>query len=378
MLTQASHPFKKPNKIMGRVLTLFWKTVVAVLRPCELLSMKDLLHMMKKWKQACKQPRKGEKVFWLELDLVEMFPRIPRHAILPALKALVDRVQEKKSTKGPIHFWISKAGSRRADSCQIGNTVSFWEMNTVDMFHFVKFDLECNTKFVCLSSVLNQLAGVPIGGSASAQLACLTLVMRELEMARPIPGTPHVRYRDNFLTRIVVRRSKNAPTWEMAVQRKAAQVQQAVKKITGMDVTIEQYGPEINFLEARLRPLHSDDYIRLKSVTVHAQPGDSTPGQFTKMLSPTAPNAQPTTKSMTPNMARHAQHYRSTLVGATANLGQVGGVLHCKGYPSSDWEPTLRAHAKRWDIPLPAQWSPLPLGPCSQILVEYLAHTGRE
>ena len=48
VLTQASHPSKKPNKIMGRVLTLFWKTVVAVLWPCELLSMKDLLHVMKK------------------------------------------------------------------------------------------------------------------------------------------------------------------------------------------------------------------------------------------------------------------------------------------------------------------------------------------
>ena len=171
-------------------------------------------------------------MFWLELELVEMFPGIPRHAILPALQTLVDRVQETKSTRGPIRFWISEAGNRKADSCQIGNTVSFWEMNTTDMFHFVQCDLECNTKFVCLSSILNQLAGVPIGRSASAQLACLTLVMRELEKARPIPGTPHVRHRDNFLTRIIVRRSKNAPTWEMAVQRKAAQVQQGVKKIT--------------------------------------------------------------------------------------------------------------------------------------------------
>ena len=124
----------------------------------------------------------------------------------------MDRVQETKSTRGPIRFWIFKAGNRSTDSCQIGNTVSFGEMNTTDMFHFVQFDLECNTKSVCLSSILNQLVGVPIGGSASAQLACLTLVMRELEMARPIPGTPHVRYRGNFLTRIIVRRSKNVPT----------------------------------------------------------------------------------------------------------------------------------------------------------------------
>ena len=95
------------------------------------------------------------------------------------------------------------------------------------------------------------------------------------------------------------------------------------------------------------------------------------------MLSPEAPNAAPTTKSMAPNMARHAQHYRSTLAGATANMQQVGGILSCKGYPNCDWEPALRANATKWGIPLPARWSPLPLGPCSEILIKYLEDTGK-
>ena len=213
VLTQAAHPLKKPNKIMGRVLTLFWCLVVSVLKPCELLSMKDLLYVLARWKQSYRAPRRGEKAFWLELDLVEMFPRIPHHAILPTLRELVRRTQETKSTRGPIRFRVSKGRGRKADTCNVGNTCSFWELNTTDMFHFVHFDVECNTKFVFLSSVLNHMAGVPIGVSASAQLACLTLVMRELELARPIPGPSHVRYRDNFMTRIIVRLSKTAPTW---------------------------------------------------------------------------------------------------------------------------------------------------------------------
>ena len=152
--------------------------------------MKDLLHVLARWKQSCLAPRKGEKAFWLELDLVEIFPRIPCHAILPALRELVRRTQETKSTRGPIRFWFSKRRGRKADTCDIDNTCSFWELNTADMFHFVQFDLEYNTKFVCLSSIPNQMAGVPIGGSASAQRACLTLVMCEVELARPIRGTP--------------------------------------------------------------------------------------------------------------------------------------------------------------------------------------------
>ena len=68
VLTQAAHPLKKRNKIMGRVLTLFLRLVFSVLKPCELLSMKDLLHVLARWKQSCRAPRKGEKAFWLELQ----------------------------------------------------------------------------------------------------------------------------------------------------------------------------------------------------------------------------------------------------------------------------------------------------------------------
>ena len=112
--------------------------------------MKDLLHVLARWKQSCSAPRKGEKAFWLELDLVKMFPRIPRQAILPALREVVRRTQEAKSTRGPIRFWITKGRGRKADTCDIGNTCSFWELNTADMFQFVQFDLEWNTKFVFL------------------------------------------------------------------------------------------------------------------------------------------------------------------------------------------------------------------------------------
>ena len=138
---------------------------------------------------------------------------------------------------------------------------------------------------------------------------------------------------------------------------------------------MEQLGPELDFLKALLIPLHTEDDTRLKSPTIKSRPGDSTPGQFQKMLPPEALNAAPTTKSMAPNMARHAKHYWSTSAGATANMQQVGRVLSCKGYPNCDWEPALRANATKWAIPLLARSSPLPLGPCSEILIKYLEDT---
>ena len=72
-----------------------------------------------------------------------------------------------------------------------------------------------------------------------------------------------------------------------------------------------------------------------------------------------------------PNMARKAQHYRTSVAGATQNFSQMGGLLQCKGQTVSLKEPKLREMARRWDIPCPPRWTPMPLGPRSEILCQY-------
>ena len=34
--------------------------------------------------------------------------------------------------------------------------------------------------------------------------------------------------------------------------------------------------------------------------------------------------------------------------------------------------PQVAPMARKWDIPLPTRWDPMPLGPCSKILLDYL------
>ena len=184
--------------------------------------------------------------------------------------------------------------------------------------------------------------------------------------------TPSIHYRDNFLAHIVVRRSASARTWEEAVTRRAKIVQKHIERLTGMCSTIEHFGPELDFLECRLRPLHTADYICVKSAVVNPPPGSALASDLRKMVDPQAPNAPKMLQSAVPNMARKVQHYRTSQVGATQNFSQMGGLLQCKGYATSSWEPKLREMACRWDIPYPTRWTPLPLGQCSHILCEYL------
>ena len=147
------------------------------------------------------------------------------------------------------------------------------------------------------------------------------------------------------------------------------------KQLTGMKSTIEQYGRDLDFLECRLRPLDIDDFIRVKSAVLSPPEGSSHPGDTRRMIDPSAPNAPRMLQSAMPNMGRKSQFYRTSLSRATANFAQMGGVLHCKGFDQGLWAPKLRYMARRWDIPTPARWDPAPLGPCSQILVNYLSES---
>ena len=123
-------------------------------------------------------PRKTEKAIWLELDLVEMSLRIPRHAVIAALEFLhkLTKVcsRDNKYTGGPLRFWLAKSQVSGAGSYCTGNKQSFGELSFADIVHYCKFELRCNIKFVCVSSILQQIAVVPISGTRFAQLASLT------------------------------------------------------------------------------------------------------------------------------------------------------------------------------------------------------------
>ena len=68
------------------------------------------------------------------------------------------------------------------------------------MMYIVLYGMQLNDLFLCLTSVLSQNTGIPIGGPMSAQLPSLTLFYREL--VQPVPWgllhTMRVRSRDNF------------------------------------------------------------------------------------------------------------------------------------------------------------------------------------
>ena len=66
-----------------------------------------------------------------------------------------------------------------------------------DVLHVVLYDLQLNDPFLCLTSVLSQNTGIPIGGPMSAQMASPTLIYREVVW--PLPwGLQHTLWVHNW------------------------------------------------------------------------------------------------------------------------------------------------------------------------------------
>ena len=250
VLTYACHPFQKICKLMGRALTLLWKMAINVLKSRELIAMPQMLHTIKTWLSRIDVSRAtGTGLpFWTEMDVKEMFPEIPRSDIIPALVWIHDQLKEKKKTRGPVEFYLAKDGNRKMDNTAHGSKDFFYKFTFHDVVHYMVFELHLGDIFVSLSSVMSQNTGIPIGGSTSAQAASLVLIYRELrgDLPAELNDLMWLRYRDNFLV------LHQPTTHDFSLDLWTMTVQQGFATMTDMEITIEQQGQQLTFLECEL------------------------------------------------------------------------------------------------------------------------------
>ena len=336
VLTCALHPLKPATSLCGRALTLFWKEVVSVLGPREIISMSSLLHCVRDWTNTCD---KSETWDWVEYDIREMFLELPRNEILNALVQLQVKV---RTTIGPIHFFLSKDANRKLDHMARGQPSHFTRLAFHDVLHIALYDLQLNDLFLCLISVMSQNTGIPIGGPMSAQLASLTLIYKEI--VHPLPwGLQHamwVRYRDNFLFVMRCLPGVNLPVLHESYR-------QELEILTGMQITLEQVGTTIRFLECQLSDPASAHPITLPDfLAVDEKP--SSPSYVRKLIDGGAVNWPSMVASLVPNMVKKGFHYRLARVSLEMNLQRVYDFLRTKYGAVASWTSLFRQHKNKW------------------------------
>ena len=109
-----------------------------------------------------------------------MFPSIPKEEVLAAVDWIHSQMVAHKKTRGRVSFFLAYGNNRKADNLSSGCKAHFLKLAYTDVARLLAWDLYINDVFLCLSSVIAQGPGVPMGGSCSAQEASLTLIKREL------------------------------------------------------------------------------------------------------------------------------------------------------------------------------------------------------
>ena len=150
-------------------------------KPKELLCMTDLPGFGRTLVQHKELGRRHEHCIWVELDLVEMFPNIPRHEVETALTYLHRQLLQKLGRSTELTFFIVKGGFPRQDNFVQGDRGSFLFFTFNDVLAYTIFDMQFNTLFTAFSSIFTQSSGTPIEGTLSAQIAFKVLIARALQ-----------------------------------------------------------------------------------------------------------------------------------------------------------------------------------------------------
>ena len=162
------HWLRRVAILVGRCLTMLWREIIRVSRAKELFAMTDILPFVRSVIQSEKsQTTQGLTYWWAEYDLVEMFPNIPREEALTAWQWVRDQPKESITYRGGVRFYLAKSGRRKLDM-RVGTRDSYWCLTFDDIMHYMCWDLNFNTCFLALSSVLTQVTGTATGSSCSA------------------------------------------------------------------------------------------------------------------------------------------------------------------------------------------------------------------
>ena len=197
IVRHAASPVKITAKFVSRALTVLWKLAVTHCPAFEFVGLESFVDRVREWRT------RGYTGTPTELDLVEMFPNVPRDDIPVAIQFFYDRVTEALNLGPTASFNLHRDNLRALDFFGAkSKNPSFVSFSLSDVLSYMGFELLCNDAFAFYSSIFRQTTGTAIGGSLSAQFASMVVMYRERDLhADPFfQDIPLCRYRDNYGT----------------------------------------------------------------------------------------------------------------------------------------------------------------------------------
>ena len=373
IFSYAKHPLKAYSRLMGRALTIMVEQGARTLQTLEMTRLDGVVSWAQRantrlrhtpdgtpWEtRACAQhtastPQATHSdplyTMW-ELDIKDFFPSLNRTATLKAVDALhallVQKLNKRVKKQEGMWFALHKE-HKKLDRVGQGSKEQFHNVPYAALREFLEYELHHNALFCVGNTILEQIKGVAIGGTCSAQLSSIfTMVQEHRFYSKPwtaqkslinqhfpvhmVPTRPF-RFRDNLVGQ------------GFALQHLSA-VQSFFEKLYTLKLQEEGVGTHLPTLEAVLHthPLSGHIDISLKNKLQDQQ--TLSPGQqLIRYPDAHSPNARATLQSLIPALAKKCVQYSSTGDLFADNATTVHRELTAKGYPRSWWENKFKLH----------------------------------
>ena len=359
-----AHPIKARGKIIGRALSLLLKTATAHMHCFEMVDIRDVKQYAEQVqtslyniRQSGEEPQgigPGGFRLW-ELDVVEMFPRLDRQQVLEALKAIHKLVSEARKLRGknPQCSFALHHYDRRRDRMGQGSARHFTNLKFDDILAYVEYELYSNDVFVAGTRVLRQRRGVAIGGTCSAQLACLYCMYQEHEWykggyisyadsvsrwmhPRAVPLFPF-RFRDNIV---------GVGGGDVTLQA----IHGYFSEVYSLELQMEGEGDTLRSLEAKLSICQDTGTMGLRLKRRVEGPTDVY-RSIIRYVDWYSTTARAVLQSLVPALVGKCVYYALSQEDVAANVRGVMRELLRKGYPESWWVPKLRYGLRRRGVP---------------------------
>ena len=233
------------------------------------------------------------------------------------------------------------------------------------VLEYARYEVLKNDVFVIGNRVIRQVRGVAIGGTLSAQLACLYAIHREhqffnrewsvvhkevAEFIRPmaVPAFPF-RFRDNLV---------GAAVGQVPI----AALQALYTRLYGLTLQEEGWGPDLTTLESNLHMNACTGQVTVSLKNKLRQYHGDQRLALIRYPDWYAPNAKAVLRSLVPGLVQKCLFYASSPGIQAQNVQQTLQELYSKGYPGKWWKPafnrTLRRHGAPRELVRAAQQSP--------------------
>ena len=302
---------------------------------------------------ACaKYPSKDEYNMDLNinLDIKDFFPSLNWSATLKAADTLhtllVQKLNKRVHKDEGMWFALHKE-HKKLDRVGTGSRDQFHNVPYAALREFLECELHHNALFCAGNTVLEQIRGVAIGGTCSAQLSSIFTIQEHRFYSKPW-NTQKTLIRQHFPVHMVPTRPfrfrDNLVGQGFALQHLSA-VQSFFEKLYTLKLQEEGVGAHLPALEAMLHthPLSGHIDISMKN-KLQDQHTPSLGQQLIRYLDVHSPNARATLQSLVPALAKKCVQYSTTRDLFTKNATTVHTELAAKGYPRSWWENKLKLH----------------------------------